>query len=403
MCNKVGLPRPAVVQKMISDGVVTSEEEGSDLLGKGGDAPSPIPGVGGSSAATSASTGAVRGGGGGGDAKKGMTALMARRGGGGGGGESSGPQILLKDHPSYAKYFKMLKVGMPKDNVKFKMEQDGIDKSVLDKDPESMVSSGVPGVGGAEKDSDNVTVSNHPRYGKYFRMLSVRLPRDAIKAKMEADGMDPAFLDKNPHELIPIEEENEGNEDTLSAMPVPQAPPTSFADHPQYGKYFKMLKVGLPKEAVKAKMANEGLNPDYLDMNSTDMMPLAPGPRGKNANRVKSQRIKSQRIKNGAITLTVLGAGAKGAPKVRKKKLYWKALSAKQVGNDSMWNEADDDITLDEAEFNMLFVERFVYYQFRKSVIDVHFTIFTLIIVCAISSSADKEMDAYAIIILFSL
>ena len=346
--DKVGLPKPAVVQKMISDGVVASEEEGSSLLEKGGDAPSPIPGVG-----ASASSGAAVA-----DAKKGMTALMAKRGG----AESSGPQILLKDHSSYAKYFKMLKVGMPKDNVKFKMEQDGIDKSVLDKDPESMVSSGVGGVGGAEKDADNVAVSYHPRYGKYFRMLSVRLPRDAIKAKMEADGMDPAFLDKNPSELIPIEEENEGNEDTLSAMPGTQAPPITFADHPQYGKFFKMLKVGLPKEAVKAKMTNEGLNPDYLDMNATDLMPQAQpsGPRGK-ANRVKSQRIKSQRIKNGAITLTVLGAGAKGAPKVRKKKLYWKALSAKQVGNDSMWNEADDDITLDEAEFNMLFVERFVH------------------------------------------
>ena len=82
------MPRPAVVQKMMADGVVTSEEEGSDLLGKGGDAPSPIPGVAvrkvtmelPEKEVTSASTAAASG------------------------------AVLLKDCPKYGKYFKMMKV-----------------------------------------------------------------------------------------------------------------------------------------------------------------------------------------------------------------------------------------------------------------------------------------------------
>ena len=39
----------------------------------------------------------------------------------------------------------------------------------------------------------------------------------------------------------------------------------AIKDHPQYSKYFKMLKVGLPIDAVKAKMQQEGINSDYID------------------------------------------------------------------------------------------------------------------------------------------
>ena len=352
---QVGLPKPAVAQKMMSDGVVKSDDEGFKILDKGGDAPSPVLGQGGG--------GGSGGGGGGGsvDPRKNMMDMLAKKSGGGGGGVSDGDKVALKDHPSYIKYFKMLKVGLPKDNVKFKMEQDGIDKDILDRDPESLVSSKDPKAAALEADEADVAVSYHPKYGKYFRMLSVRLPKDAIKAKMEEDGLDPAFLDKNPTELIPRNMGMGGmsSAEMLAAMIPAHTESVTFNDHPQYGKFFKMLKVGLPKDAVKAKMTNEGLNPDYLDMNPTDAVPRE-GDRnkGKSANRIKSQRIKSQRIKSVAVALTALGAGAKGAPKVRKKKLYWKALNVNQVGLDSMWNEAEEDIAMDEAEFNKLFVER---------------------------------------------
>ena len=85
---QVGLPRPAVVQKMMSDGVVASEEEGSDLLGQGGDAPSPIPGV------------AVR---------KVTMDLPEKQTANESSAATSGA-VLLKDCPKYGKYFKMMKV-----------------------------------------------------------------------------------------------------------------------------------------------------------------------------------------------------------------------------------------------------------------------------------------------------
>jgi hypothetical protein len=41
-----------------------------------------------------------------------------------------------------------------------------------------------------------------------------------------------------------------------------------------YNKYFKMMKVGLPKEAIKAKMIQEGANPLYLEKEPSELVPL---------------------------------------------------------------------------------------------------------------------------------
>ena len=46
------------------------------------------------------------------------------------------------------------------------------------------------------------------------------------------------------------------------------------SEHPLYNKYFKMMKVGLPKEAIKAKMIQEGANPLYLEKEPSELVPL---------------------------------------------------------------------------------------------------------------------------------
>ena len=54
------------------------------------------------------------------------------------------------------------------------------------------------------------------------------------------------------------------------------SPQVTFAEHPEYGKYFRMLKAGIPGAAVKTKMTQEGLNPDFLDRNPNDIVPDLP-------------------------------------------------------------------------------------------------------------------------------
>jgi hypothetical protein len=217
-------------------------------------------------------------------------------------------------------------------------------------------------------------------------MLSVRLPREAIMAKMVQEGLNPSYLDKAPRELIRRDGSSSNNliksnasSSTVSASSssssignrlglglgklfgtnsgtdqggkATPAGPTKVpvSEHPIYSKYFKMKKVGLPQEAIRAKMQQEGADPTYLDKESNELVSMSESGPGLGG-RIKSMRIKSMRH-------PVPLAGK--INKVRKKKLYWKALDSSQVGKDSVWADKDkeDDITLDEVEFNKLFVE----------------------------------------------
>merc|ERR1711871_981386 len=87
-------------------------------------------------------------------------------------------------------------------------------------------------------------------------MLNVGLAKEAVKHKMVQDGLDPAVLDR------PDEPASGGS--SSSAKQVAIAAP-SAKDDPKYKKYFKMLNVGLAKEAVKHKMVQDGLDPAVLD------------------------------------------------------------------------------------------------------------------------------------------
>ena len=175
--------------------------------------------------------------------------------------DHGGEKVPIRDHPMYMKYFKMLKVGLPKDAVKAKMQQEGADSSMLDKDPEELIPLHPPK---AEDDSPKVKLSEHPTYSKYFKMLKVGLPKDAVRAKMRQRSVDPDMLDKNPDDLVSLNPKS-------SESNGPKVPAN---EHPKYAKYFKMLKVGLQKEAVKAKMKQEGVDPDILDKEPSSLIPL---------------------------------------------------------------------------------------------------------------------------------
>jgi hypothetical protein len=232
--------------------------------------------------------------------------------------------VAVSQHPKYAKFFKMLKVGLPAAAVKNKMTQEGVDPSFLDKpEDEQIPLHDAP----AKEEGEKVPLGEHPKYAKFFKMLKVGLPAVAVKGKMTQEGLDPAMLDRDPTEMV-----------LLNDAPAEDAGPMVAAgEHPAYGKFFKMLKVGLPLVAVKAKAEAEGLDPSVLDKAPTDMIPLNPPKAG------------------AAAAKKAAAAG----PKVTKKKLHWKALDADKVKN-SLWaddgGEDDGDLHMDEEEFKRLFV-----------------------------------------------
>ena len=152
----------------------------------------------------------------------------------------SDDKLALKDDPKYAKYFKMLKMGLPMGAVKNAMERDGVDPSVMDGDHS---------LPAGQKTSGVVPLKDDPKYAKYFKMLKMGLPMGAVKNAMERDGIDASVMDGD-HSLPP-------GQQTSEAVPL--------KDDPKYTKYFKMLKMGLPMGAVKNAMERDGVDSSIMD------------------------------------------------------------------------------------------------------------------------------------------
>jgi len=97
---------------------------------------------------------------------------------------------ILKDDPKYAKYMKMLKVGMPLPVVQHAMTRDGLDPSILEGDHDKPA---------PEPKLDGVPLKDDPAFAKYFKMLKLGLPMGAVKNAMERDGLDSSIMDGDHH------------------------------------------------------------------------------------------------------------------------------------------------------------------------------------------------------------
>ena len=122
------------------------------------------------------------------------------------------------------------------------------------------------------------------QYYKKFKQLKMGMPKEQVKQKMQLEGLDPSILDldMNTLEFTDIPEDDvvrydDGHyepcwKEDPNAEPA-QAPKKKVCTHKysrkvpyQYYKKFKQLKMGMPKEQVKQKMQLEGLDPSILDL-----------------------------------------------------------------------------------------------------------------------------------------
>ncbi|GMF13912.1 unnamed protein product [Phytophthora lilii] len=274
---KMGLPEGAVRQKMKVDGV---DERALDL---GGDAPfSKLP-------------------------KPAEEASAAKS------------DIKLKDDPKYAKYFKMLQMGLPEGAVRQKMKVDGVDERALDLGGDAMVSQ----LGGSP-DGTNMKLQDDPTYAKYFKMLKMGLREGAVRQKMKSEGVDERALDL-------------GGDALVSELTEPQKD-VKLQDDPIYSKYFKMLKMGLPEGAVRHKMLTEN-----ADVRALELGPDAP----------------VSQLSGGGDGKTAAKA-AVAKPKRARKKLHWQAISEDRLSNlnqQTIWEDEDDDVDfeMDMDELEALF------------------------------------------------
>ena len=180
-------------------------------------------------------------------------------------GENTGDAPPLKNDPLYSKYFKMLKMGMPIDVVKHALTRDGKDPNVMDLDHNKSVKSQLeapksgdeksPKSQQGEGDGDDAPpLRDDPDYSKYFKMLKMGLPIGAVKNAVQRDGKDPAVLDLD------------GDKSLKSQMKSDSADGPPLKEDPDYSKYFKMLKMGLPLGAVKNAVQRDGKDASVMDL-----------------------------------------------------------------------------------------------------------------------------------------
>jgi hypothetical protein len=96
----------------------------------------------------------------------------------------------LGQHETYGTFFRMLKMGVPREAVEQKMKRDGFITRVLDLGANAPVSKLVE----LEKEAQK-TVGQEELYQKYFKMLKMGVPHPAVQQKMEKDGVNPLVLD----------------------------------------------------------------------------------------------------------------------------------------------------------------------------------------------------------------
>lgn len=215
--------------------------------------------------------------------------------------------VPLKDHSSYAKYFKMLKVGLPAAVVRHKMQSENMDPSILDLDPNQSLASQRKSAAPAPLDDHDpeyqaLLKEYNEKCPKYQQMLKIGLPRGAVEHKMRSEGVDPSWLDGPP-------KRPEKKSDGPTAEEIE-------AHQQKYQTYFQMLKIGLPRGAVEHKMRMAGIDPAELD-----------GPRPKNASKTQT------------------AAPAKKRPQSIRKKLHWQVKRHETVNDsrESIWNLSIDD------------------------------------------------------------
>eukprot|EP01033_Poteriospumella_lacustris_P000385 gene385-247_t len=172
-------------------------------------------------------------------------------------------------------------------------------------------------------------LEQHAVFSKYFKMLKVGVPKELVALKMTQDGFDGKIIQLDPAQPLPAEYaeamEKRVAENATTAAKVP------VGEHPVYAKYFKMLKLGVPRSGVEQKLVAEGLDASIISLDPATLVPL------------KERRVSQMSAAVDQTLKQVLATSTTTQPKRRKKKLFVEGIGAEQLSS--------------EKEFDKLFVE----------------------------------------------
>lgn len=318
--------------------------------------------------------------------------------------KSDEDDTALKDDPQYSKYFRMLKMGLPIGAVKNALQRDGKDPAIIDLDPDKSIRSQAEPVD--KVDSKEPKLQEDPEYSKYFRMLKMGLPIGAVKNALQRDGKDPSIIDLDP---------NKPAKDQMNPSLTPEKDTgLPLKDDPEYTKYFKMLKMGLPIGAVRNALQRDGketyivdldpnLSLDYQLAQKNRVCPVDKGlPLKDDPEYQKYFKMIKMGLPIGAVQNALQRDGKDPSiielnpnqsveyqlmmkkneqqamkkekkPKIRRKKIYWNAIDKSKLQKDSLWGQirgmfAMEKLKIDNTEFESLFTETLDPSQKKKKV-----------------------------------
>lgn len=182
---------------------------------------------------------------------------------------------------------------------------------------------------------------NDHTLGKYFKMLKMGLPLEAVHHAMKKDGLDSSMLKAYS---APVQPASAAPDTATSHKPDLLAAEKPSKIDPKYEKYFKMLKIGIPLEAVKHSVVRDGLDPSVLDGTQSKKPVTATNMIGSAAAAVKAAFQIQKKTKD----------------TVRRMRIHWETMNHASVPVNSVWAmlNADPDveeIQIDESEFKALF------------------------------------------------
>ena len=159
------------------------------------------------------------------------------------------------------------------------------------------------------------------------------IPKGSVKNALVRDGKDSVIIDLDPNKSLKYQLGGREIEEKDTGIPL--------KDDPEYAKYFKMKKMGLPKDAVRNALARDGKDSSIIDLDPEKSV-------------VFQMKKKNSFPKNATIK--------KKKKKVRRKKIYWNPVDPNKLKKDSLWNIVRDHVQMgsldyDQKEFEELFTE----------------------------------------------
>ena len=115
-----------------------------------------------------------------------------------------------------------------------------------------------------------------------------------------------------------------------------QSGPPPLKDDPKFAKFFKMLKMHLPKGAVAQKMTSMGLDPAILDMDPEQPLPSTSGPTTPGVETGQSQEGQDITIEVGEVFSKDVIENMDRKPNGKTKPFYWTKVGYEAVKG-SIW------------------------------------------------------------------